>query len=472
MFRAVWFLVLLSFVSLGAALVAESPGKVSLKWLGYQIEASVGILLTVVIISSLVLATILRVLSFMRRVPRRARHARQEWRRRRGYKALTQGMLAVAAGDATEAKRLSKKAENLLAEPPLTMLLSAQAAQLAGDGKAAGKFFEAMAEQPKTKYLGLSGQLKQAIQDGDQNSALELAEKASNLKPKTGTVTATLFDLQIKNGDWEKAEETVKKSIRQKTITSDTGRRHRAILLYQRSLEDEVDGRLGDALQHAQRANNLAPEFVPAAVRTALLLQGAGKRRKAVSIVEEAWVSNPHPHLSEVMKGLAPGAGPLEKMRILENLAGYNKDHMESHLAIAESALAAGMWQETREHLEAAAGTNPSAKICRYMAELVEAEKGDVDASREWLRQASLADPDSAWVCKSCGNAITDWELVCGRCDTFDSLVWQTPPRVTRMESNKHSDGIQESSQSASNSVNSENCSDTGPDLNINADDK
>ena len=106
------------------------------------------------------------------------------------------------------------------------------------------------------------------------------------------------------------------------------------------------------------------------------------------------------------------------------------------------------------------------------MAELVEAEKGDVDASREWLRQASLADPDSAWVCKSCGNAITDWELVCGRCDTFDSLVWQTPPRVTRMESNKHGDGIQENSQSTSKSVNSEYCSDTGPDLNINADDK
>ena len=29
--------------------------------------------------------------------------------------------------------------------------------------------------------------------------ALELAEKASDLNPKTDTVTATLFDLQIKN---------------------------------------------------------------------------------------------------------------------------------------------------------------------------------------------------------------------------------------------------------------------------------
>ena len=154
-------------------------------------------------------------------------------------------------------------------------------------------------------------------------------------------------------------------------------------------------------------------------------------------------------------------------MRILENLAGYNKDHIESHLAIAESALAAGMWQETREHLEAAAGSNPSARICRYMAELVEAEKGDVEASREWLRRASLADPDSAWVCKNCGNAIAEWELVCGRCDKFDSLVWQTPPRVTRMESNKDNGDIMDSSQPASQSKTSDICSKSVPDLKI-----
>ena len=60
--------------------------------------------------------------------------------------------------------------------------------------------------------------LKQAIQEGDQNTALELAEKASHLNPKTDTVTATLFDLQIKNNDWEKAEETVKKLIKLNAI--------------------------------------------------------------------------------------------------------------------------------------------------------------------------------------------------------------------------------------------------------------
>ena len=276
MLRAIWFLLFLALVCLGAALIADTPGKASLQWFGYRVETSIGILVSVAVLSSVILAIIFRIISFIRRAPRRVGYARREWRQRRGYKALTQGMLAVAAGDAAEAKRLSKKAEALLAEPNLTMLLSAQSAQLSGDEKAASKFFKTMAEKPETKYLGLSGQLKQAIEEGDKGAALELAEKASNLKPKTDTVTATLFDLQIKNGDWEKAEDTVKKLIKQKSIDGTTGHRHRAILLYQRSLEDEFDGKLGEALQNAQRANNLAPDFIPAAVRTARLLQGAG----------------------------------------------------------------------------------------------------------------------------------------------------------------------------------------------------
>lgn len=454
MLRTVWFIILLALVSLGAALIADTPGTVSLRWLGYQIEASIGILFSGAIISSLILATTFSILSFIRRAPKRARNARRDWRRGRGYKALTQGMLAVAAGDVAEAKRLSKKAEILLAEPNLTMLLSAQSAQLSGDEKAAGKFFEAMTEKSETKYLGLSGQLKQAIQEGNQNMALELAEKASHLNPKTDTVTATLFDLQIKNSDWEKAEETVKKLIKQKTIDGHTGRRHRAILLYQRSLEDEFDGKLGEALQQAQKAINLAPDFVPAAVRTARLLEGAGKRRKAAAILEESWVSNPHPHLAEVMNDLAPGAGPQEKMRTLENLAKYNKDHEESHIAIAKSALAASMWQEAREHLEAVSGTNPSARICRYMAELVEAENGDVEGSRVWLRRASMSEPDRAWVCDDCGNTVAEWEPVCGQCEKFDGLLWKAPARVTRIDKNERGDDDTPTLESVSHRVN------------------
>lgn len=434
MIRALWFFILLAGFSYLAARLADNPGAVTLDWLGYRVETTAGLLLTGLLIVALLLATVFRIWSYFRRAPRRMARARREWRRRRGYKALTQGMVAVAAGDAQEARRLARKADTLLAEPPLTMLLSAQAAQLSGDDEAAGKFFEAMAEKPETEFLGLHGMLNQRLHEGDTEAAMELAEKASDLKPKTDTVSATLLDLQIKNGDWEAAEDTVRKSIRAKLIDADSGRRRRGVLNYQRSIEAEAEGRLGDALQMAQRANTLAPSFVPAALRTARLLADAGKRRKAVSIIEEAWVRNPHTGLARLMEELAPGGKPSDKLHAIEKLAGNNKDHMESHLSVAQAALAAALWTEAREHLDAVKTENPPGRFCRMMAELEEGANPDSEAAHDWLKRAALADPDPAWICGHCGNVVAEWEPVCGRCEEFDSLSWDTPPRVTRLE--------------------------------------
>ena len=55
----------------------------------------------------------------------------------------------------------------MLDEPPLTLLLSAQAAQLEGDDQAARGYFEAMLDQPATAFLGLRGLLVQAERTGD-----------------------------------------------------------------------------------------------------------------------------------------------------------------------------------------------------------------------------------------------------------------------------------------------------------------
>jgi uncharacterized membrane-anchored protein len=67
------------------------------------------------------------------------------------------------------------------------------------------------------------------------------------------------------------------------------------------------------------------------------------------------------------------------------------------------------------------------------MARLEEEERGDQQAARAWLMRASRADPDPAWCCRSCGNAVTEWVPVCGNCDAFDSHDWRSPAHVTHL---------------------------------------
>ena len=54
-------------------------------------------------------------------------------RERKGFQALTEGLLALAAGEGRLALNRAIKAEKYLAEPHLTTLLVAQAAEAAGD---------------------------------------------------------------------------------------------------------------------------------------------------------------------------------------------------------------------------------------------------------------------------------------------------------------------------------------------------
>ena len=141
-----------------------------------------------------------------------------ESRRRRGYRELTQGLAAVAAGDGAEAQKHARKAEQLLSEPPLTLLLSAQAAQLTGDRDGAKRAFNAMLEDEQMAFLGLRGLIGQALRDGDQAKALGYAERAFKLRPQTPWVVHSLFDMQAQVGQWKAAQETLDSGIRRKVV--------------------------------------------------------------------------------------------------------------------------------------------------------------------------------------------------------------------------------------------------------------
>ena len=150
MLRSLFFLAKLAVVVAVAVWLATQPSKVAVELLGYQIETSVGILILLVALVAIVTTIVYRYWRLLVGAPGGLGKLFKESRRRRGYKALTQGMVAVAAGDPDEARKWSRKAQVLKEEPPLTLLLAAQAAQLNGDDQAAKRYFEAMLESEET----------------------------------------------------------------------------------------------------------------------------------------------------------------------------------------------------------------------------------------------------------------------------------------------------------------------------------
>lgn len=421
-----WFVVAATAM-VGAAWIAERPGTVTAEWHGWRLDTSAGALvigIALLILTGIALWLLWRWLSG---APGALLEGWGEGRRRRGYLELTQGLAAVAAGDGVEAQKHARKAESLLDEPALTLLLSAQAAQLTGDSDAARRAYGAMLNDEEMAFLGLRGLIGQSLRDGNQAQALNYAERAFRIRPQTPWVVHSLFDMQAQVGQWQPAQETLDTGLRTKVVTQDKGRTLKALLLVERSRGAERSGDDTAALEHAREAFNLAPERIAVSTRLAEMQLKTGDDKRAQRTLERGWSLAPHPDLTALYLKAASESDPLKRVGIVRRLAQQKPDDLESHLALAQVSLDAGLWGEARRHLETAGGAHPSVRVCRLMADVEERSQGDQAKVHEWLARAAIAPADRAWRCSACGAHHESWRSVCESCGAFGTLHWRAP---------------------------------------------
>src|SRR5258708_29406228 len=132
MVRVVAFIVLVFLLAACFAWLADRPGALVLTWQNYEIRASLMVAAVALLALIAALAAIGAVLRGVFNMPGMLGRFFGARRRERGYRALSAGMIAVGSGDVRAARRGAEEALALLGQEPLTLLLTAQAAQLAG----------------------------------------------------------------------------------------------------------------------------------------------------------------------------------------------------------------------------------------------------------------------------------------------------------------------------------------------------
>ncbi len=434
MTRALLYIAKLALVVAAAVWLAYQPGQVSIDFLGYRIETAVGILVLAVFLVAVLATIVYRYWRLFLDAPGSIGRSFREGRRRRGYKALTQGMVAVAAGDKEEARKWARKAAVLKEEPPLTLLLAAQAAQLEGDDQAAKRYFHAMLESDETRFLGLRGCLMQALREGDKEAALDFVREAHAMRPKTQWVLTAMFELTQATGDLEGAQQALKQAVRYKALPAAEGERKQAVVLLQQAEAAQRRSDTATAQKRARAALKLAPDLVPATTLLAETLIDSGRPGEAERLIERAWARGPHPDLLRLYRTLASGEA-LPRFEKIKRLTAAKPEHEASLLALADAALDAKLWGEARRYLgdalKAGEAEGPSESVCRAMARLEEQEYGDAPEARSWLVRAASARRDPAWVCGSCGASAERWSAHCGACNAFDALSWRRAVRVS-----------------------------------------
>lgn len=422
--RLILFLVSIALAALGLSWLADRPGNLVIAWQDYHIETTV--FRAVVILSFMVgLAIVLwNVLRQLWLAPASVGEFFSRRRQQRGLDAISGGMIAIGAGDRALATRYALAARKALPNEPMTHMLRAQTAQLAGDRATSRRIFEAMLASPDTEQLGLRGLFLEAEREREIEAACQFAERALRLNPKLTWAADALFDLQCKRGDWAGALDTLAISRKQGHVDKAVGERRRAVLLTaQAQAKEELESE--KALALASEAHGLAPDLIPAAAIASRLLASRGQTARAAKIIEATWKRAPHPELATVYAYVRPGDSPRDRLERIRRLVRLTPNSIEAPIALAETAIESRDLPAAREALAPLLDGRLTQRVCKLMARIEASEGGDKGRMREWLARAVNAPRDPAWTAD--GFVSDRWLPISATTGALDVFQWRVP---------------------------------------------
>ena len=433
--RVLFFVALVVFLALVARWLMQAEGGVQITVAG--MELTLGPLQAVIaaILFAVLLWLVLKILGLLIAVLRflggdetaLTRHFSRR-AERKGYQALSEGMLALAAGDGREAMARAARADRYLHRPELTNVLTAQAAELTGDRAKAEKVYRELVTDDRTKFVGVRGLLRQRLEEGDTDTALRLAEKAFMLKPKHTETQDVLLRLQAEKADWAGARKTLSAKLKHGALPRDVHRRRDAVLALGEAKEIVDDGKTIEARMAAIEANRLSPDLVPAATMAARALTADGKKRQAARVIRKAWESQPHPDLAAAFAEIEPDETPQQRIKRFQVLVRAHPEHPETRMLLSELNIAAEDFPAARRALGGLASREPTARALTNMAAIERGEGAEDHVVRAWLARALTARRGPQWVCEKCHNVSGEWEPVCPNCGGFDTIAWRDAP--------------------------------------------
>lgn len=429
------FVAMVMLISFGAGRLMEAQGGVMIQYAG--LELSFGALQAALLVLGLLvsfwlvlklLGLVVALLRFINGDETALSRYFDRNRERRGFEALSDGLMALASGDGRDAMAKARKADRLLNRPDLTNLIMAQAAVANGDRQTAKATYKKLLKDPKTRFVGTYGLLQQHLQDGDTEVALKLAEHAFALKPRHGETQDVLLKLQAGQEDWRGVRTTLTAKLKHGSLPKDVHKRRDAVFALSQSRDLRAEGKLEEAQTYAVEANRLAPGLVPAALLSAEGHREQNNVKQASRILRAAWQLAPHPDLAAGFAALAPDEASAARLKRFGQFTKGTESHPETKMLMAELYVAMADFDAARQALGDLAKSDPTIRALTILAAIERGDGADDQSVRRLLTQAISAQRDPQWICDNCGHVHHDWEPVCLNCEAIDSIAWKRPP--------------------------------------------
>ena len=413
--RPVLGLLILAAILLAIAFgLGALPGQIGATFGTWTVQAPLPLVLVAGVILFIILYALVRLFALLVSTPGRFGRSRHERHIRQGDRAVIRAFAALAAADPRAAQRESQRARRLLPNAPMALLVSAEAARLAGNPEDSEANYRALAEQPDAAFLGLRGLLRQALDARDWTLAADLARRAELAHPGAAWLRTERARLALRTGSWAEAL----------ALSGPEAPRAVMATAAAEAATDPIQ-----ALRLAKDAFAADPKLAPAALAYATKLRAGREARKAEKVIEKAWAAAPHPELATFY--LEPVTDPLERVREAERLVSFNKTSAESLLLLAQTNLAANLTGEARRNAQAALAAGLDQRrlwVLKADIEDADAAQGGGEAAamaaHDALRRSQSARPDPRWRCTTCGAEPGAWHAACPSCGTVGRMQW------------------------------------------------
>ena len=201
---ATWIVISLVCTAIIAWLVSL-PGTAMIEIAGYRMQPRLGMAAFLI---AAALAAVILLWSIVRRIldaPRYFAKLNRDRRRDVGVAALSDGFVALQAGDPNRARVLAREARSNLPRNHAAQLLEARSDLALGDMQSAREHYRALISNKKTAVAALAGLYEQARTQGRTDAALSFAQKAVALAPQTRWASDAVLEDLTRRGQWENA---------------------------------------------------------------------------------------------------------------------------------------------------------------------------------------------------------------------------------------------------------------------------
>ncbi|EKE10012.1 MAG: hypothetical protein ACD_16C00089G0007 [uncultured bacterium] len=370
------------FALIGGVYLVD-PGSVEILWFGYSVQLS-AILATGVLVFCVLAFLILGYsLWWVIHLPSRWISAFQKSQTTGPQFELLRLLSLYEEESLNVALSFTKKMRKKFESIPLFLWISGNIFEKTGHHLEAEQAFMSLLSHPDTFFLGLKGQIRSALKQGDYNRAYELLKHAEKDYGSSPWVLKHLLAVAREKKKFIDAEKIALRLDDLGYLTKEQSKKQLGYIEYQEALDPHITPDQKEA--YLRQAHYLDPSLSQVSEMLADMLHQQGHKTQALSVLQATWIQAPTQKIGDLFLKFTSPKNEVEAFQKAKEFVKKNPNNSESLLFIARTGLKAKLWGETRVALTELLKEHPTTIAYQLMAHLEYQEHQNMKAAMEWL---------------------------------------------------------------------------------------